>query len=111
MKVTDIVVDAAKTLGGQALLVAVLPQYEYANGHRTETQIGWSYEVVLPRRGYEKIRVRIPGDMQLEKDPNVDNVPVVFDGLEMSIYWANGTYGVSAHATGIHRAKAAKGGD
>ena len=66
MDIKDIVIDAYKTVGTDLMLVSVLPAYEYDNGKRTDNILGYKYEVVLPHRAYEKLSVKILGDVRLD---------------------------------------------
>ena len=66
---------------------------------RSDTIIGYRYEIALPERQLEKIAVRIDGPQLLEA-PN-GYIEVVLEGLELSLYWSQGTYKVAAKATGI----------
>ena len=56
----------------------------------------------LPEKGLEKINVRIDGK-QLMEAPN-GYVEVIFDDLEVFIYWSKGQPQVGARATGIYLA-------
>ena len=66
MDIKDVVIDAYKTVGTDLMLVSVLPAYEYDNGKRTDNISGYKYEVVLPHRAYEKLSVKILGDVRLD---------------------------------------------
>ena len=78
----------------------VSPAYEYKDGKRTDTVLGYRYSVALPEKGLDKVDVRIDGQQQTEA-PN-GYVEVRFDGLEVFIYWSKCDYHVGAKATGIH---------
>ena len=82
MKLTDLIVSP-KSLGDKLWLVDVSPAYEYKDGKRTDTVLGYRYSVALPEKGLDKVEVR-------------------FDNLEVFIYWSKGDYHVGAKATGIH---------
>ena len=99
MKLTDLIVSP-KSLGDKLWLVDVSPAYEYKDGKRTDTVLGYRYSVALPEKGLDKVDVRIDGQQQTEA-PN-GYVEVRFDGLEVFIYWSKGDYHVGAKATGIH---------
>ena len=81
-------------------MVDVSPAYEYKDGKRTDTVLGYRYSVALPEKGLDKVDVRIDGQQQTEA-PN-GYVEVRFDGLEVFIYWSKCDYHVGAKATGIH---------
>jgi len=99
VKLTEVSIDAKRTLGDKLWVVDVIPSYEYKDGHRTENIQGYRYETVLPGRKMDKISVRIDGPALL--DPPNGYYEVAFDGLEVYIYWTNGTYAIGAKATGI----------
>lgn len=52
--------------------------YEYKDGKRTDTVLGYRYSVALPEKGLDKVDVRIDGQQQTEA-PN-GYVEVRFDG-------------------------------
>lgn len=91
MKLTDLIVSP-KSLGDKLWLVDVSPAYEYKDGKRTDTVLGYRYSVALPEKGLDKVDVRIDGQQQTEA-PN-GYVEVRFDGLEVFIYWSKGDYHV-----------------
>ena len=99
MKLTEVCIDAKRTLGNKLWVVDVIPVYEYKDGHRTENILGYRYETVLPGHKMDKISVRIDGPVLLEA-PN-GYYEVAYDGLEVFIYWSNGNYAIGAKATGI----------
>ena len=99
MKLTDLIVSP-KSLGDKLWLVDVSPAYEYKDGKRTDTVLGYRYSVALPEKGLDKVDVRIDGQQQTEASNGY--VEVRFDGLEVFIYWSKGDYHVGAKATGIH---------
>ena len=99
MKITDLMISP-KSLGEKLWLVGVSPAYEYKDGRRTDTILGYRYSVALPERGLDKIDVRIDGQQQAESPDGY--VEVRFDGLEVFIYWSRGDYHVGARANGIH---------
>ena len=98
MKITDLIIDN-RSLGNKLWLVDVAPAYEYQNNRRTDTILGYRYTVAMPEKGLDKINVRIDGK-QLMDAPN-GYVEVVFDGLEVFIYWSQGQPQIGARATGI----------
>ena len=60
MKLTDLIVSP-KSLGDKLWLVDVSPAYEYKDGKRTDTVLGYRYSVALPEKGLDKVDVRIDG--------------------------------------------------
>lgn len=91
------------SLGAQKLLVDILPVFEYKDHQRTENVVGYRYVIALPSHSLEKIGVRIDGKQQMEKPDGYAEVQ--FDGLELTIYEAQGYVQLSAKAQGIMLAK------
>ncbi len=102
MKLTEVKINNS-TLGSNLKVVETKPIYEYADGKRTTNISGYKYTVVMPERGYDRIEVKIDGSLQLEVVGNP--IDVTFDGLELYIYWYNGSYTLGAKAVGIHANK------
>ncbi len=103
MDIRELVIDANKSVGKNLMLVDIIPNYTYENGKRSDNINGYRYVVAMPERALDKLSVRIDGDLLLDKSE--DDYPVVlFDGLELSLYWSNGNYQVSAKANGIRLA-------
>lgn len=100
LKLNDLTINP-KSLGSKLLLVDVTPVYEYSNGQRTDNLTGHRYIVALPDKAFEKVGVKIEGPQQLEKPDGF--VEVVFDGLEIYAYLANGQIQIGARAKGVHR--------
>lgn len=101
MKLTDLIISP-KSLGERLLLVAIAPSYEYKDGRRSDTIIGYRYTIALPDKELDKIDVKIEGPQQMEAPKGY--VEVRFDGMEVYITWFNNNYHVAARATGIHLA-------
>ena len=99
MKLSDLIVSP-KSLGDKLWLVDVSPAYEYKEGKRSDTILGYRYSIALPEHELDKIDVRIDGQQQAEAPNGYEEVR--FDGLEMFIYWSKGEYHVGARANGIH---------
>ena len=99
LKITDLVISN-DSIGKKALLVEVKPRYKYANGQRTEEIEGYAYTIVLPEKQFKKLIVKIDGDKKMDT-PAEGYTEVIFEGLELSIYWVQGQYAVAAKATGI----------
>ena len=95
MDIKDVVIDAYKTVGTDLMLVSVLPAYEYDNGKRTDHIL-----VVLPHRAYEKLSVKILGDVRLDLQEN-EAVFVSFTDLVLTLYWTPQGYRISASASDI----------
>lgn len=99
MKLTDLIISPA-SLGKKLWLVDVSPAYEYKDGKRTDTVLGYRYSVALPEKGLEKITVKIDGEKRMDAPDGY--VEVRFDDLEVFLYWSKGDYHVGATATGVH---------
>ena len=99
MKLTDLIISP-KSLGDKLWLVDVSPAYEYKEGKRSGTILGYRYSIALPEHELDKIDVRIDGQQQAEAPNGYEEVR--FDNLEVFIYWSKGDYHVGAKATGIH---------
>ena len=90
-------------LGNQLLLVAVKPEYEYQNGVRTNKIIGYKYEVVASELGFEHVTVKIAGEQQMDT-PDGGYTEVNFEGLQVFLYWRQGSYDLGCTATKIRSA-------
>lgn len=93
------------SLGSPVLLVDVTPVYAYEGGRRTDKVVGHKYLVCLPAHKMKKLGIKIEGAQQMSAPDGA--VEVVFDGLEIGFYEANGEAKISARATGIRSVKAA----
>ena len=102
INIRDLRIDP-NSLGAQKLLVDILPVFEYKDHQRTENVVGYRYVIALPSHSLEKIGVRIDGKQQMEKPDGYAEVQ--FDGLELTIYEAQGHVQLSAKARGIMLAK------
>lgn len=104
MKVQDLIIDAQASIGKKTLLVEVIPCYQYKDGKRTDVIEAYRYVVALPEKAFEKLGVKISGN-QLMDVTEQGYEDVQFDGLELHLYWQQGTYEMAATATGIHKVK------
>lgn len=102
INIRDLRIDP-NSLGAQKLLVDILPVFEYKDHQRTENVVGYRYVIALPSHSLEKIGVRIDAKQQMEKPDGYAEVQ--FDGLELTIYEAQGHVQLSAKAQGIMLAK------
>lgn len=94
--------DVAATVGDTLLLTDIRPTFRYEQGVRSEEITGYTYEVLLAERQYLQLRIKIPGQRQLDPvvlDGNTPRVRVI--GLELTPYAINGRTGVSAKAESI----------
>lgn len=100
MDLKDVVVDSYATVGKNLMLIGITPAYSYENGKRTDTVIGYKYEVVLPEKKYEKLNIRILGEQKLDMPEN-ETPQVVFEGLTINLYWSPDGYKISASADNV----------
>ena len=103
MKLSDLKIDT-RCLGKKMLLIDVLPVYAYENSVRTDTVTGYRYIVVLPEKQFEKLSVKILGEVMMDK-PMDGYREIVFENLEIRPYFLNGNYEITASATGIRESK------
>lgn len=79
-----------KVVGNEFKLVSVRPYYEYKDGNKTDTVLGFNYEIVLLDRGYEKIVVKILGNDRLADNLSEEElqkgVSVGFSKLNYKVY-------------------------
>lgn len=100
MNMKNIVVDAYASIGKNAMLVDISPAYSYENGSKTDKVIGYKYEIVLPEKMYDKLSVKILGDLKLDMPEN-ETPLVLLDGLSISLYWTPQGHKVNATAENI----------
>mgnify|MGYP000124727882 FL=1 len=102
MNLLNLVIDSAKTVGHNLLLTDIRPFYEYdGNNQRLDKISGYKYEVTLPERKFEKISVKIAGNQRVSMDDSCDYMPVVFDDLQLKLYWTPSGYNISATAKNV----------
>ena len=95
---SDIIIDP-RTLGSSLLLVGISEWREYKDGKRTDTIVGYTYNLVLPDKKFAPFNVKIKGKQLL--DVPTDFVEVTFQDLELFVYSMNGKINLAARATGI----------
>lgn len=102
MNLLSIVIDSEKTVGNNLLLTDIRPYYEYdGNNQRLDKISGYKYEVTLPERKFEKISVKISGNQRVSLDESCDYLPVVFEDLQLKLYWSPHGYNISAVASNV----------
>ena len=102
LNIRDLRIDTT-SLGAKKLLVDVAPTYQYDNGKRTDTVVGYRYIIALPAHSLEKIGVKIDGKQLMEKPESF--IEVEFSDLEVSAYESQGHVQLTAKATGISTVK------
>lgn len=111
LKITDLKIDVS-SLGGNFLLVDIVPYYVYQNGEKTDILEGFRYDIALPKHKMEKLSVKIPISscsvplVDINKDEEIPMLKqVFFEGLEVSSYFMQGNVNLKATATKISFAK------
>lgn len=111
LKITDLKIDI-NSLGGNFLLVDIVPYYAYENGEKTDTLEGYRYDIALPKHKMEKLSVKIPISssniplVDVNKDEEIPMLKqVLFENLEVSSYFMQGNINLKATATKISFAK------
>ena len=103
LKITDLKIDI-NSLGGNFLLVDIVPFYTYKDGEKTDTLEGYRYDIALPKHKMEKLGVKITDTTPLI-DISKDEIPMLrqvnFEGLEVSSYYMQGNVNLKATATAI----------
>lgn len=99
LKLTDLVV-ANESVGSIFIAVAIVPVYEYISQKKTDKIIAQKVSIVLPQKQYEKIDVKVP--IEGVQDELILNKEVIFEKLELYIYWYNNDYRIGARAQAVH---------
>lgn len=105
--IRDLVTDILGTCGKQMILCAIDEEREFIDGKPTGKIANHIYDVVLPKRAYRHLLVKIPGPSRLTLNENGQNdVFVEFQGLTITPYAfisknGNLVTGLTAKATGI----------
>lgn len=91
--------------GANTLLLNVAPYYEYVDGKKTDSQLGYKYTVVEDKT-FEKFSVKIaskaPVITQEQIDSSKERLKVTFDNAIAKPYKTfNGEYDLSVTASGI----------
>ena len=98
LRINDLIPDPNEALE-QKLLVAVDPAFRFdrEKGESTEELEGYRYTIVLPKKKFEKLSVKVKNTKTLMEIKEGSFVEVVFTDLELFI-WNNE---ICARATGI----------
>ena len=99
IRASDLVIDTKKTLGEILLLTEITEIKSKKDGKNTEEVEGYRYYVASEALNLEKIGVKIPGKMQIEKPVGIERVS--FEGMTITPYIIDGKLVISATATGI----------
>ena len=89
-------VVSTATIGDRLRLCSVRPYYEYVNGTRTDTIVGYAYTVTCSALLGERLDVKIPGK-QLVGEESYDHL-AKFSNLQLGIYptYVKGQRGIDA---------------
>lgn len=95
-----IVLDGANTI-----LLGVMPYFEYKNGRKTDTLLGYKY-LIVEDKNFEKYAVKIAGEKPLISQEQIEQskgrIHVTFENAVAKPYRTNtGDYDLSISATGI----------
>lgn len=86
----NITKELKEVIGNDYRLVSIRPFYEYKDGVRLSTISGYSYEIVLLDRGYEKIGVKVLGmDLignDISEEELIKGVRVSFSKLAPKVF-------------------------
>lgn len=108
MEIKNLIIDSEKSVGNNLVLVDVAPIKSYVDGRRMDEVSGYRYTVALPDKAFDKLVVKIDGVQRLDKPVEGKYPKVVFDNLDLSLYWTPEGHKVSAKADDI---KAVEGKD
>ena len=90
-------------LGTEMQVTGVRGYFTYANGIKSNVIEGYKYTMVLPKKNFASLDVKIPGSKILDVRPG-EHFPVAFDDLEIKIYYDNNRKAqLTARATGVKR--------
>lgn len=97
IELTDLVIDVEATVGNVLFAKAAYPTFAYEKGVPTSTRDGTRYRVITPVGG---INIKVKGPQTLNVDGS-KSVPVYFDGLELYIYFRDGTPVIAGRARAV----------
>lgn len=84
-----------------AILAGVRPWHEYADGKRTDKQLGVAYTLVN-RTGYDKVTVKIASTNPIMTNEQIENadddILVIAEGFEGIVYNRDGAIAISGRA-------------
>lgn len=91
--------------GANAILLEIVPFYEYKNGKKTDTLLGYKY-LIVEDKNFEKYAVKIASETPLISKEQVETakgrIHVTFENAIAKPYRTNtGDYELSISATGI----------
>lgn len=95
---SDLVIDAERTVGKVVLLKGVYATFEYQDGIPTAKRDGTRYRVATP---VGALSVKVKGEQTIDFDPDNGPMPVSFENLGLYIYYRNGKAGVAGRATAV----------
>lgn len=86
LKVSDLKIDAAKTVGSPLVLCRTQPTMAYEEGVRTSKRDGTRYCVACPAAGMQTLTVKVLGQQTVECSEK-GMVLVDFDDLDIYDFW------------------------
>lgn len=106
LKVTDLKI-APESLGEQFILVEVAPVYKFTEDRKkTDEVIAYKYTCALPDLAFEKVNIKIDGDVNAIDMKDKKSMPVTFEGLQVKLFqnFTTKEFGISATAESVYKA-------
>ena len=101
MNVLDVTIDADATVGKTLLLTSVRPYYAYKGNQKLDKIAGYRYEIAMAERKFEKLSVKIEGEQRVTVSDSVDYLPVIFENLQLKLYFISEVCNIVATASNI----------
>jgi hypothetical protein len=101
LKISDLKVDVAETLGDKFVLTGIRPRKVYNDGKPTSEISGYLYTVVCTKPRIT-VDVIIDGVQQIDDDVATRCPVVEFDELKIRLYCIKQKFVVSTRASGVH---------
>ena len=100
MDKSNIQAAVLETTGGEYLATATNDWYEFVNGAKSDKLLGTTVRVVLPKRGFDRLNVKVckPSNIDI---PENGTVPVRFENLILTLYRTDNGFDVSARADSV----------
>lgn len=102
LNMAGLLLDAKQSAFSEFFLTSVKPAYVYENGAKTEKVDGYVYTCKLPKKGFEQIGVKIPGDKKITLQDG-EYAKVAFTDLVLKIYFRDEIPLISAKATNVRK--------
>ncbi len=85
MKLSSLPIDMPKVLQGVMLVGEGKPYNDYTEGVKQDTG-GWAYDCLAPMLNYEKLTVKIPGELKPIIPYAGKPIPVIFEEVTGKVY-------------------------